>query len=143
MQLNVTTDYGLRVVLYLALKDGVVCGKEICESMGIPCSYMHKIARVLRNADVIHEKRGPKGGFELIRNASDLSVLDIVSIFEKTMNINRCLEEDQYCSRNAALTCVVRGLYTEVQAELNRMLDVKISTLKQMILNQSANVNVG
>ncbi|MDR0318925.1 MAG: Rrf2 family transcriptional regulator [Nitrososphaerota archaeon] len=129
MQLNVTTDYGIRVVLYLAQRNTVVSGADICANMGIPCSYMHKIAKVLKNADIISEKRGAIGGFMLKKAADAVSILDIVSAFEKTMNINKCLEDDEFCSRNAVPYCVVRALYAEVQDRLNDMLNVKISTL--------------
>jgi Rrf2 family protein len=128
MQLNITTDYGIRVVLYLAQKNAVTSSTEICTNMGIPCSYMHKIAKVLKNAEIIREKRGAAGGFELKKTADEVSILSIVRAFEKTMNINKCLENDELCSRNAAHQCVVKELYTEIQDKLHEMLDVKVST---------------
>jgi Rrf2 family nitric oxide-sensitive transcriptional repressor len=134
VQLNVTTDYGIRVVLYLAQKNDVVSSTEICENMGIPYSYMHKITRVLKNADIICEKRGAAGGFELKKSASEVSVLDIMHAFEKTMTINRCLEADEFCSRNATYYCVVRKFYADIQDRLTGMLDVKISTFFSEVL---------
>ncbi|MDR0797195.1 MAG: Rrf2 family transcriptional regulator [Nitrososphaerota archaeon] len=128
MQLNITTDYGIRVVLYLAQKNGLASSTEICENMAIPCGYMHKIARILKNAGIIREVRGVNGGFKLIKSIDDISILSIVRAFEKTVNINRCLEDDEFCSRNAAHQCVVRELYAGVQSKLHEMLDVKIST---------------
>ncbi|WP_343383096.1 Rrf2 family transcriptional regulator [Candidatus Bathycorpusculum sp.] len=127
MQLNVTTDYGIRVVLYLANKNGVASSNEICMEMGIPCTYMHKIARTLKNAGIIREIRGSTGGFVLQKDPDNLSILHIVSAFEKTMNINRCMEEDKFCSRDAVPFCPVRDLYVEAQAEFHNKLNVKIS----------------
>jgi len=128
MQLNITTDYGIRVVLYLVQKNGMANSTEICEKMGIPHTYMHKIARSLKNVGILREIRGSTGGFVLTKDPDSLSVLTIVNAFEKTMSINRCLEEDEFCSRDAAPYCEVRALYTEIQAELNKRMDVKIST---------------
>ena len=42
MQLNVTTDYAIRTVLYLAIKDELATSNEIAMAMGIPPSYVFK-----------------------------------------------------------------------------------------------------
>ena len=138
MQLNMTTDYGIRVVLYLAQKNSVTSSFEICTNTGVPFSYMHKIARVLKNADIICEKRGATGGFELKKTVDEISILSIVRAFEKTININRCLEPDAFCSRNAVPHCAVRDFYVKIQDKLNEMLDVKVSTFLKSSQNVSA-----
>ena len=38
------------------------------------------------------------------------------------MKSNRCLEEDEYCSRFATENCPVRKFYTKLQNELERKL---------------------
>jgi Rrf2 family nitric oxide-sensitive transcriptional repressor len=135
MQLNVTTDYGIRVVLYLAQKNEVASSNEICIKMGIPCTYMHKITRTLKNAGILREIRGSTGGFVLQKDPDNLSILNIVSVFEKTMNINRCLETDKFCSRDAVAFCAVRDIYVEAQTELHNRLNVKISTFLKQVEN--------
>ncbi|MCL2477483.1 Rrf2 family transcriptional regulator [Candidatus Bathycorpusculum sp.] len=110
MQLNVTTDYDIRVVLYLAKKKGVANSNEICIEMGIPCTYMHKITRTLKNAGIRREIRGSTGGFVLQKDPESLSILNIAVAFEKTMNINRCLEADKFCNRDAVPFCAVRDI---------------------------------
>ena len=129
MQLNVTTDYAIRIVLYLAIKKKVVSSNEIARVMGIPPTYIMKITGKLKTAKILSEKRGAEGGFFLIRTPDQLTLLDIVGALEKTVNINRCLEEDEYCSRNAVSFCSVRKLLVQLQAELAAGLDVKISEL--------------
>jgi len=129
LQLNVTTDYAIRIVLYLAMKDRVVNSGEIAEAMGIPPTYIMKITRKLKHANILSEKRGVDGGFVLSSAPDQLTLLDIVGALEKTVNINRCLEEDEYCSRNAVSFCTVRKLLVRLQAELAEGLNVKISEL--------------
>ena len=129
MQLNVTTDYAIRIVLYLAAKGGVVNSSEIAHAMGIPPTYIMKVTKTLKNAKILSERRGVDGGFVLSRDPQQLSLLDIVTALEKTVNINRCLEEDEYCSRNAVAFCNVRKLLVRLQAELAEGLNVKISEL--------------
>lgn len=47
MQLNVTTDYAIRIVLYLAIKKEITTSKEIGAAMGIPKNYVLKITHKL------------------------------------------------------------------------------------------------
>ena len=127
MQLNVTTDYAIRIVLHLIQKKGVANSNEIASAMGIPRSYILKIAKKLKEANILSERRGIDGGFVLIRDPDQLTLLDIVGALERTVNINRCLEEDEYCSRSAVSYCKVRELLVELQSELARGLNVKLS----------------
>jgi Rrf2 family protein len=128
MQLNMTTDYGIRTVLYLAQKNCVANSREICDVMKIPYTYMHKVTYALKHAGLIQEIRGVAGGFVLKKDPADISILNIVNVFEKTMSLNRCLEDDKFCSRNAAAYCDVRALYTEIQTEVCSRLDKKVAT---------------
>jgi len=127
MQLNVTTDYAIRIVLYLTQKKGVANSNEIAEAMGIPRSYILKIAKTLKDAGILSEKRGVEGGFVLRGDPEQLTLLDIVSALERTVNINRCLEEDEYCSRDAVSFCKVRELLVKLQDELAQGLNVKVT----------------
>jgi Rrf2 family nitric oxide-sensitive transcriptional repressor len=127
VQLNITTDYGIRVILYLAQKNSVASSSEICEKMGIPQSYMHKIAKALKKANMIHEIRGSKGGFELKKRPDHLSILAIINAFEKKKNINKCTEKGKVSYSDIKLCHGVRELYAEIQNEMYNRLDVKVS----------------
>ena len=47
------------------------------------------------------------------------------------MKINRCLEEDEYCSRFATESCPVRKFYCRLQISLESML--KTMTIKEIL----------
>ena len=129
MQLNVTTDYAVRIVLYLAAKKDVASSGEISREMGIPHNYILKLMKTLKEGGILSEKRGIDGGFILKAVPEDLTLWTVLNLFEKTMVINKCLEENQYCSRNAAAYCKVRKLLGEMQTELQERLNVKFSEL--------------
>ncbi|WP_394883854.1 hypothetical protein [Clostridium tertium] len=48
MQLNITTDYAIRIVRCLAIKAKLTTAKEISEEMVIPKNYIVKITRKLK-----------------------------------------------------------------------------------------------
>lgn len=115
MQLNITTDYAIRTVLFLAIKKDVVSSAEISSAMKIPQNYILVLTKRLREAGIIETIRGSNGGFVLKKEPWDISIHDIIQAMEGTTKINRCLEEDHYCSRHAIDTCPVRKNYEKFQ----------------------------
>ena len=45
---------------------------------------------------------------------------EIVNLVEGTTRINRCLEDDGYCSRNGTATCPVHRFYAHIQSYLDQ-----------------------
>lgn len=51
MQLKITTDYAIRMILYLAQNESViVSATEIAQAMKIPHSYLIQIGAVLKKS---------------------------------------------------------------------------------------------
>ena len=124
MQLNVTTDYAIRVILYLSMKGGISSSKELSEKMAIPEKYVLKVARKLSEAGLTKTHIGKNGGFSVIKPTEKISLLDIISTMENTTKINRCLDEDNFCSRYATETCPVRSFYCILQEEFENKLSL-------------------
>lgn len=130
MQFKLTTDYALRTMIVLTMKGGVVPAGVIAREGGIAQNYVPKIVKVLKDNEFIDAVEGIKGGFYLVADPKEVTAYDIISCFEATMNVNRCLEDDHYCSRNATETCLVRKLYQELQVDIdNRLKSMSIADL--------------
>lgn len=131
MQLNITTDYAIRIILALANRDGeVVSSKDISMTMKIPQKYVLKITRSLVAAELIERRSGVYGGFLLARKPEEISLLEIVEVMEPTMRLNRCLEKDNYCSREATDNCPIRKFYINFQNIIEeKFSEVTIKTL--------------
>ena len=118
MRLNITTDYAIRIILYLSMKGVIISSKELSETMKIPENYVLEVARKLTRAGLTRTYVGKNGGFAVNKPAQQIDLLSIIEIMENTVKINRCLEEDEYCSRFATATCPVRSFYCILQDEL-------------------------
>lgn len=119
MQLILATDYAVRSVLYLAAVGRTATAGEISEQMNVPKQYLVTMARNLREAGIINAESGVKGGYSLGRPPEDISLFDIMKLTENTTRINRCLEEDKYCSCCAAQSCPTRGVFSELQGMID------------------------
>lgn len=135
MQLNITTDYAVRSVLYLATIGRMAAAPEISERMHIPRQYLTTMARRLKDAGLIRAQGGKCGGYMLARPPEAITLLDVIRATEGTMNLNRCLEHDKYCSRFATEDCPVREVYTDLQEMVENYLGgVTMADLKNKLI---------
>lgn len=119
MQLNVTTDYAIRIVLYLADKGRLANSDELSAQMGIPRTVIATISAPLQKAGILTAQRGAGGGFALGRRPEDISLYELINTMEETTRINRCLEKDSYCSRGGAALCPLHRFYIRIQSYLD------------------------
>lgn len=126
MNINQATDYGFRAVLYLAQKDGRewTDAHTISEHEIIPIRFLLKIMPNLIRAGIVKSQRGIGGGYALARNPKDISLLDVVEAIEGPIYLNRCLENEDYCSKHGAPVCKIHRTLEEIQdllsSELSR-----------------------
>lgn len=102
MQLKASTDYGIRTILYLAAERSVRSSKEIVREMSIPRDYLIQLAQLLRNAGLIEAKPGKHGGYALARDASDITLLEIISAMEDAIKVDECSGDQSTCDRDPA-----------------------------------------
>lgn len=118
MQLNITTDYAIRMLWCLGEMDVKKSGPTIAEEVRIPPKYILKIAMKLREAGMIGSSSGAQGGYYLLKPLDKISWLAVVRIMEPSLMINRCMEPDEYCSQGAARECAFRRFYQAMQKEI-------------------------
>lgn len=118
MQLKIQTDYAIRTLFYLTVTNRVVSTKELCENLGIAETYFPKIIVKLREKGYVVSLPGKDGGYRINMKAEDITLFDVVRLMEDTFRLNRCLEDDEFCSRNATENCPVHKFYCRFQKQM-------------------------
>ena len=81
MQLKITTDYAIRMILYLAQNESViVSATDIAQAMKIPHSYLIQIGAVLKKSGLIQAHSGRLGGYSLAEPSDSITLYDIVAV---------------------------------------------------------------
>jgi len=124
MRLTHATDYAIRSVLFLAAlpRGTMVEAGEIAVAQCVPLRFLLKIFRSLASVGIVGSQRGPGGGYVLLRDPADVTLLDIFEAVEGPMAISQCLMDPEFCSRHAAEHCPVRRALGSVQEVLAREL---------------------
>lgn len=94
MQFSIGVEYALHSLFYLVAlpKHKAVGIREIAKLHGITETYLSKIFAKLRKAGIVRSIVGVKGGYELAKNAEDISFWDIIEALEGTSYFFRCAE---------------------------------------------------
>ena len=88
MQLKKYTDYGLRVLMYLAAKEDNerVTIDELSGIFNVPRNHLNKVVHQLGKEGLIETRRGKNGGFLLAVDPADVRLDQVI----------RRLEGDEY-----------------------------------------------
>jgi Rrf2 family transcriptional regulator, nitric oxide-sensitive transcriptional repressor len=92
MRLSLHTDYALRTLMFLAVKDGHHSIAEISRAYGISKNHLMKVAQRLSAEGFVESMRGRNGGLKLARPANALNVGSIVRIMEDMGNFVECFD---------------------------------------------------
>lgn len=87
--------YALRAMVALAAdssRDSPLALREIADSADISAEFLQQIFFHLRKAGLVAAYRGPGGGFFLLKDKSEISVLSILEAAGESIEISPCLE---------------------------------------------------
>ena len=131
MQLSVTTDYGIRVVLYLVKHKQIIKSTKLSEELNIPKSYILKVTKKLERAGIVTIYQGVNGGVKVVKDISKITLWDVISALETTTLINKCLDKDGCCTNaSSGGFCRVRNVYVVLQQAIeDRLQSIKLVDL--------------
>lgn len=140
--LTATSEYALRALTHMASlpASSAVLGRDLAAAAGVPPDYLSKIMLALRNAGLVGAARGPGGGYRLLRQPSQIRLLDVVEVFEAGARRPRCLlGSDRECS--SATACAAHPAYQAVRDAYAHFLED--TTLLQISVAASATAHGG
>ncbi len=115
--------YGTRFMLELALNygRGLALLGDIARRQSISEGYLEQIIPRLKAAGLVKSYRGAYGGYTLAREPSKITVKEIVTALEGSLDLVDCVSRPQECDR--ADFCAVRGLWRGISEKITDMLD--------------------
>lgn len=121
MRLTTKGRYAVTAMLDLALhKDqGPINLADISNRQGISLSYLEQLFSRLRKQELVTSARGPGGGYLLGRATSEISVSDVISAVDESVDATRCggLKNCQADDR-----CLTHDLWEELSQQITEFL---------------------
>jgi Rrf2 family protein len=124
MQLTRASDYAVRVLVYLATLPELkrVLLPDLAVATEAPESFLSKVLQSLAHAQLISSRRGKLGGFAILPQGRDATMLKIIEVIDGPICLNVCLNGGRDCSRKS--TCPAHPVWARAQ---RAMLEVLIS----------------
>ena len=107
MKLTTKARYGVRATFDVAYHGGrspVQMG-DITRRQSLPAHYMEQIFQKLRKAGILGSKRGPRGGYFLLKDPKDVTLYDIIAGTQGPIKLVYCVPEEGCVAGTEASPC--------------------------------------
>jgi len=138
--------YGLKALAYLAtLQPGETTqSKDIAKAKNIPKKFLDAILGDLRNAGIIHSRKGPGGGYMLARAPSDIKLGHVIRTIDGPLAPIACASRTAYqpCQDcKSVKACSVRLIMTRVRDAMSDVLD-RLTIADMVTMGDGGNIAV-
>ena len=131
MLLTKECDYGIRIIRALKDKEKRTV-QAVCELERIPHKYAYKILKKLQRAGLVQNKRGPDGGYFLIKSLNSFTMYDVVTAIDERLFLSECLRDDIQCPLNNENTpCTIHHELIRLQNLL--ISEMKVKPMKELL----------
>lgn len=119
MRITTTSRYGVRAMFDVAYHGGgqPTQIKDISRRQKISQRYLEQIFNKLLKAGLLKSRRGPRGGYMLAKDATEISVGDIILAAQGPIMPVRCLDKNADCPVECEISegCVTVHVWQETQ----------------------------
>ena len=125
MRLSTKSRYGVRALFDIAYHSvGLPTQiKDISRRQQISPRYLEQIFQRLKKADILGSKRGPNGGYFLLKDPADISLGDIVRATEGPFELVFCASKSprKQCPRSE--DCVAQEMWLDISIQIGSFFD--------------------
>jgi Rrf2 family protein len=136
--------YGLKALVHLSgLEPGETTQAiDIADANNIPKKFLDAILGDLRNAGIVHSKKGPGGGYMLARAPSQIKIGHVIRTLDGPLAPIACASRTAYqpCQDcNNVKACVVRLSMMKVRDAVSEILD-RLTVADMAAMGDGSNV---
>ena len=123
MQMNRSTDYAIRILVYLAKMNTRVSSSKLAAAIGVSPRYLLQISVKLRAAGFIQAAHGPSGGFELMKAPEEISLYDVIVCMEGAAQVSRSKKDQLMKQENEEHTLgeILENIDLELKNRLKKI----------------------
>lgn len=118
------SEYALLSLVVLAKASGPMDSDTLSKELGISKSFLSKILQSLTRQHILQSFKGVNGGFELIKNSKDITILEVMCAVEgKNPAVFDCSPSESSCPSDQAKTCSLWPFLNKLQGKIDNFLD--------------------
>jgi len=121
MYLSNTSKYTIRILAYMVnhKNESLISAKSLSENLNIPYKFLTKIMTELVSVGFIESIRGREGGYRFLKKASQITVSDILALFNDSIKDEVCILGIDTC--DAENKCALHDKWITSKLQLQKM----------------------
>jgi Rrf2 family transcriptional regulator, iron-sulfur cluster assembly transcription factor len=139
--------YGIRAVIYLAsqpIENGKTGIKKISNDLDLPTPFLAKILQQLAKQKILSSSKGPHGGFSILKDPKNITLLDIVNTIDGNDIFTNCVMHKGTCEGvgNEKKQCPMHEDYEKTRSDLIKLFTNK--TIYDLVIraDNSASISI-
>ncbi len=130
-------ELSLLALQFMATRNAgeVVSVKEMAENFELSFDFLSKNLQQLQRAGLVQSQQGKRGGYQLAKPASEVSVADVLQAIEGKQALVRCLSEADDCSCEVQENCTIKDPILKIQHKIDEVLaSISIAEMAEPVL---------
>lgn len=124
------TDYAIRALCCIAeQKQEVISADRLVKSLDMPRPFLRKILQTLNKEGLLSSSRGKDGGFALALSPGEITLTDVMKIFQGPVRLNECKFKKSDCPYIS--DCLLKKKIDEIEKEV--IAKLKAITIESII----------
>lgn len=125
MKISTKGRYGLQALLDLAIygQNDYISLKSVAERQGMSDNYLEQLFASLKKNRLVESTRGAQGGYRLSKDASEITVKQVLNALEGPLALVDCIIEGNEHDCDRYECCVTRVLWQKIMDKLDEVTD--------------------
>ncbi|MFK7955672.1 MAG: SUF system Fe-S cluster assembly regulator [Lysobacterales bacterium] len=121
LRISKLTDYAIVVTAAMATDvQRIFSAADLAAATHLEIPTVAKVLKVLARSDLVSSFRGANGGYQLGREAAEITVADLISAMEGPIGMTQCSVHEGLCSTEAV--CALRGHWQHISRAVHAAL---------------------
>ncbi len=125
LRFNKKTEYALLAVQYMSLHDqneeNPANTRDMAAAYHIPYPLLAKVMQQMANHGLVKSVQGTKGGYRLAKKTSDITVADVITIFDGPVAVAECFQHKKIdCAQWDS--CSIKDPFYELNHKIQNLL---------------------
>jgi len=118
MKISTKGRYALRAMIELGRRNSQkkTTLKEIAKGQDLSIKYLASLLVKLQDKKLVNSYKGKLGGYELAKDASQISMEEIFEAVEGPIDIVFCIDQPGNCLKSS--TCKAREIWSKIEMDL-------------------------
>jgi Rrf2 family protein len=118
-RLSQKSDYGLILLSNVAKSKGVISVSAVAKKNKLSSKFLSQVANELKKAGIIFSKEGVNGGYSLAKKATEIKILDVLTVLDGGLVKGDCFEDDHECK------CGAKGMWGDMKKQMEETIGRK------------------